>query len=314
LAGLATAALQKRRRRENEPGQTTVLRWKNPSPEGVIDLKLAGTRFGVADFEPQAHTSDMPYYCGAPTADGTPCRHKVQGPGRRCGQHRGFRATSRTNTASRSKISTYPVSTIRNPTPGLGVRQPRKPTQPKPSQRPPTPTRRELEQKRVEEAAKFCADSLSTTWQDAVADRISDYAGTTWERLKRSRRGRDCKALARLATAVLKGKQQIHQLVGRSVSWIGGLFGADDFTRAFAAELAANIPLVPIDAKAVAVARGLQISGIVLCIMDNRDLLKCECFIDLALTETKQRVNEILIAGMSDWTGLARFTPSHSGI
>jgi hypothetical protein len=170
-----------------------------------------------------------------------------------------------------------------------------------------------LEKKRVEEAAEFCADSVSTTWQDAVADRISDYADTAWESLKRSRRRRNCKALARLAAAVLKGKQKIHQLVGRSSGWIAGLWGADDFTRAFAADLAANIPLGPIDAKAVAVARGLQISGIVLCIMDNKDLTECECFIDLALTDTKERVQQILVAGMSNWIGLARFTVPRSG-
>lgn len=217
----------------------------------------------------------MPYYCGAPTADGTPCRHKVRKPGRLCGQHRGFCAappSSRRNTASRSKIPAYPVVTFRSPAAGAGVSQPPRPAQPQPSQRPPAPTRREPRRKRVEEAAKFCADSLSATWQDAVADRISDYAGTTWERLKRSRRRRNCKALARLAAVILEGKQKIHQLVGHSFGWIAGLFGADDFTRAFADELAANIPLGPIDAKAVAVARGLQISGVVLCIMDNMDL------------------------------------------
>lgn len=205
------------------------------------------------------------------------------------------------------------MSTIKSPVPGVGFRQPARSAQPKPPQRPLTPTRQELEKNRIEEAAKFCADSLSATWQDALADRISDYAGTTWERLKRSRRRRNCKALARLAAAVLKGKQQIHQLVGRSFGWIAGLFGADDFTRSFAAELAANIPLGPIDVKAVAVARGLQISGIVLCIMDNRDLTKCECFSELALAETKERVKQILIAGMNDWAGLARFTPPPSG-
>ena len=199
-----------------------------------------------------------------------------------------------------------------SPAPGASSRRPPRSAEPKPPQRAPTPTRRELEKKRVEEAARFCADSVSTTWQDAVADRISDYAEATWERLKRSRRRRNCKALARLAAAVLEGKQKIHQLVGRSSGWIAGLWGADDFTRAFAADLAANIPLGPIDAKAVAVARGLQISGIVLCIMDNKDLTECECFIDLALTETKERVQQLLVAGMSDWIGLARFTVPRS--
>lgn len=207
----------------------------------------------------------------------------------------------------------YPVSATRSRVPETNIRRPPRSTQPSSSKRPSTSTRRELEQKRVEEAAKFCADSLAGSWQDTAADRISDYAGTTWERLKHSRRRRNCKALARLAAAVLDGKQQIHQLVGRSFGWISGLFGADDFTRAFAAELTANIPLGPIDAKAIAIARGLQVSGVVLCLMDNKDLTRCECFNDLALAEAKERVKQILVAGMSDWSDLARFTPPPSG-
>ena len=47
-----------------------------------------------------------------------------------------------------------------------------------------------------------------------------------------------------------------------------------------------NIPL-PMDAKMVSVARGIQVAGILLCVIDNRDLTKCECFIDLAKTESK---------------------------
>jgi len=31
-----------------------------------------------------------------------------------------------------------------------------------------------------------------------------------------------------------------------------------------------------------------------LCVMDNRDLTKCECFIDLAKAETKERVGRML--------------------
>jgi hypothetical protein len=53
----------------------------------------------------------------------------------------------------------------------------------------------------------------------------------------------------------------------------------------------------------------LSVAGILLCVMDNRDLTKCECFVDLALAETKERVNQILIAAMSDWASLARFRP-----
>jgi len=84
--------------------------------------------------------------------------------------------------------------------------------------------------------------------------------------------------------------------------------GAGSAARAFTEELISNIPL-PIDAKMIAVARGVQVAGILLCVMDNRDLTKCECFIDLALVETKERVDQILVAAMSDWAGLARFRP-----
>jgi hypothetical protein len=141
-----------------------------------------------------------------------------------------------------------------------------------------------------------------------VADRITDYAQTTWERLSRSRRKRNCKVLARIARAVLEAKMQIHEAIGEASGWIARAVGAGDPASAFTRELVSNIPL-PIDAKMIAVARGVQVAGILLCVMDNRDLTKCECFIDLALAETKERVKQILIAAMSDWTNLKRFTP-----
>lgn len=89
--------------------------------------------------------------------------------------------------------------------------------------------------------------------------------------------------------------------------------GADGLARTFAEELASNIPFGPLDAKMVGAARGVQVAGILLCVMDNRDLATCECFIDLALAETKVRVNQILVAAMSDWSGLARFGWSAAG-
>jgi hypothetical protein len=175
----------------------------------------------------------------------------------------------------------------------------------------PPPPRWVQERERVEEAAVFCADSLSDSWQAAVADRVTGYAETTWERLSRSRRKRNCKALAQIARNILEAKTQIHRTIGKLFGWAIGAAGAGDPARAFTEELISNIPL-PFDAKMIAVARGVQVAGILLCVMDYRDLTKCECFIDLALAETKERVNQILIAAMSDWTGLARFTPGSS--
>jgi len=172
----------------------------------------------------------------------------------------------------------------------------------------PAPSRREQERERVKEAAQFCADSLSSGWQEAVADRATEYAQTTWERLSRSRRKRNCEALARIARSILEAKTQIHQAVGKLFGRVVGALGAGDAARAFTEELMSNIPL-PIDAKMIAVARGVQIAGILLCVMDDRDLTECECFIDLALAETKERVKQILVAAMSDWVGLAQFRP-----
>jgi hypothetical protein len=107
----------------------------------------------------------------------------------------------------------------------------------------------------------------------------------------------------------LEAKAQIHDLIGYTTGWAVKKLGAGDAARAFAAELARNIPL-PTDAKMIAVARGVQVAGILLCVMDDRDLTRCECFIDLALAETKEQVQQILDAAMSDWTGLARFASS----
>jgi len=109
-----------------------------------------------------------------------------------------------------------------------------------------------------------------------------------------------------MAREILKAKDQAHKLaeklVGDAASVAGVRGAALDFTR----ELVANIPL-PIDAKMVAAARGVQIAGVLLCIMDNRDLAKCECFIDLAMAETKEQVKRVLVAAMFDWTSLAGF-------
>ena len=177
-----------------------------------------------------------------------------------------------------------------------------------PPEPPPAPSRREQQRERVREAAAFCADTLSSSWQEAVADRATDYAQTAWQRLTRSRRKRNCKELARIARSILAAKTQVHKTVGRAAGWAAGVLGASDPAQAFYEELMSRIPL-PTDAKMIAAARGVQIAGILLCVMDGRDLTKCECFIDLAMAETKERVNRILVAAMSDWTGLKRFGP-----
>jgi hypothetical protein len=98
----------------------------------------------------------------------------------------------------------------------------------------------------------------------------------------------------------------MHKGIGKLAGWSVGKFGAGDAIRAFAEELASNIPL-PTDAKMVAVARGLQVAGVLLCVMDGKSLEVCDCFVELVRTETEERVKQILMAGMSNWADLARF-------
>jgi hypothetical protein len=66
-----------------------------------------------------------------------------------------------------------------------------------------------------------------------------------------------------------------------------------------------NIPIAPLDAKMVAVARGVQVAGIVVCVLNGQDVTHCQCFIDLAPTETKAQVKKILLAAIGDWRHLA---------
>ena len=168
---------------------------------------------------------------------------------------------------------------------------------------------------RVQEAAEFCADVVADgSWEQTVADRLTDRAGDAWLRLTRSRRRRNCKKLAQMARTILKAKDQVHQLAAElagQAAIVAGVRGpALDFTK----ELVKCIPIGPVDAKLTATARAIQMAGIVLCLIEGRPLAKCDCFIDLALAETKERVSQIIGTRLANWAELARFGPSPSSL
>jgi hypothetical protein len=148
------------------------------------------------------------------------------------------------------------------------------------------------------------------SWAQEVADRLTDRAGDAWQRLTRSRRRHNCKKLAQMARTILKAKDQVHQLAGEltgQAASVAGVRGAAlDFTR----ELVKRVPIVPVDAKLTAAARAIQMAGITLCLMNGRPLTRCDCFIDLTLTETKERVSQVLATRLVSWTELARFGPA----
>ncbi|MGH3401227.1 MAG: hypothetical protein ACRDRJ_01715 [Streptosporangiaceae bacterium] len=144
------------------------------------------------------------------------------------------------------------------------------------------------------------------SWEQVVADRLTDRAGDAWQRLTRSRRRRNCKKLAQMARTILKAKDQIHQLAaelaGQAASVADVRGAALDFTR----ELVKRVPIGPVDAKLTATARAIQMAGIVLCLIEERPMNRCDCFIDLALAETKERVSQILETRLANWAELAR--------
>jgi hypothetical protein len=161
--------------------------------------------------------------------------------------------------------------------------------------------------KRVEEAESFCVDILTDGWKKAVEAKISDYVTKqAFQQLSRGRHRKTCRSLAKFATEVLKGKKWLHDVVGSIARWIVSLLTGNWAVQIFARKLAAKIPL-PWDTKIIAVARGIQIVGIFLCVVDGRELTRCQCFIDLAIEETKTRVKEMLATALDDWEKLANF-------
>ena len=230
--------------------------------------------------------------CRARTRRGGLCRNPVRRAGLRCWRHQGMpEAGPVQRRPARSGIRSVPARRSRESSTA--------------ARRKAAQTREQRELKLVKAAADYCSETLSDGWAETVAGHITDYVSDeTWRRLVRGRR-RQCRALARLAQEILALKQQVHDLLGTLVRWILELTGVGETARDFAGELAANIPITPLDAKLVAVARGVQVAGIVVCVLNGQELTHCQCFIDLALTETKTQVKKILLVAMGDWRNLA---------
>jgi hypothetical protein len=265
--------------------------------------RQAFLRCTLATHRIRAHTLGMAR-CRARTKKGTGplCTHKVKKDGLRCWQHEGLpTAPPRMSKPSARRKSGKRRSGISG---SAHLREQER-------RRAAAKAARieEKKRERVKKAASYCSDVLNDGWVDAVAERATDYVtDETWYRVFRSR-GSQCRMLARIAQRILAAKDQLHNWLGDFLAWLLSLVNVGTTAREFAGELAANIPIPPIDLKMVAVARGVQVAGIVVCVSRGEDLTKCQCFVDLALVETKTKVKKILVAAMGDWTRLAYLTP-----
>jgi hypothetical protein len=152
-------------------------------------------------------------------------------------------------------------------------------------------------------AAGLVADVLLDGLEGAVADRVVDYLGTFGHlRLKwqaRSWATANCQVLADTAQAVLVFKADLHEAVGEAASEIVAQlvrYLADREVPRFVLELvkkiAAKVPL-PSDAPLAAVARGLQLIGIYLCLFLAR-LDTCPCLLMFGRYEVMEQAKEHL--------------------
>jgi hypothetical protein len=241
--------------------------------------------------------------CRARTEDGTGplCNRKVKKDGMRCYQHKG--------------LPTAPPRLSKSvELPKRGTRGSARAREQARHSRAAARAARieEKKRERIKAAADYCSDLLMEGWSETVAERAADYVSDqAWNRIFRSR-GNQCKTLAQLARQALAVKDQLRDLLGSVVAWILSLIGVGAAAREFAGELATNIPVLPVDAKLIAVARGLQVTGIALCVIREENVTRCQCFVDLALAETKTQVRKILVTALGDWAQLAEFSPKEA--
>ncbi len=241
----------------------------------------------------------MVYRCRAQTDDGTLCKNRVTDPDVRCHHHRGRPAgrvpTPRKRPAKRAQPQRRAPRQSAAPMAATRLQR-----------RPQPPTQATRERQRAEEAARLCLDVVEHGGTAVIAERASAYVSDeTWKTLVKRHRRRGCDDLAQLARSILKGKDWLHEAVGRAAGGLFGLLGRPRIERVFAQELARRIPL-PVDAKLAAAARGLQIAGIYICIVGNRDLAACACLRDVLKVEGKERLQRLIQGAMEDWQGLPR--------
>jgi hypothetical protein len=114
---------------------------------------------------------------------------------------------------------------------------------------------------------------------------------------------RDCRLLAQTAKAVLALKQKMHEVTGELVV---RLLPADtpQFHKMLIRKIAEKLPLPP-DVKLAAIARGLQIMGIYLCIIRDVPLDRCACLKQLGPEMIKERIKKYVEGPLDEtWNDL----------
>jgi len=170
--------------------------------------------------------------------------------------------------------------------------------------------RQELSQAAKREAAKMCADAILgqgvlTAFDAQIADYVSERLV---EELARNWDGRQCNEIAKLARGLLAVRSYFYKALQIVLNWVMMKAGYGETARLFACQLVTAIPVVWY-AKLVAAARILQISGICLCVINDRSLTECKCLQDLVAFEGKEAIGRLMTGAVHDWREIARRVP-----
>jgi hypothetical protein len=156
--------------------------------------------------------------------------------------------------------------------------------------------------------ADVLTDGLIPSLADRVADRVADYLGWAGRRRLRRRRWRavDCRLLAQTARAVLDLKHKLHEVTGEAVSRLLPP-NTPRFHRMLVKKIAEKVPLPP-DVKLEAIARGLQVIGIFMCVVQDLPLEHCACLrmlgAQLVNEQAKRHVEDLLEETWRDLHGI----------
>ncbi|MHA4819860.1 hypothetical protein ACXZ65_36520 [Streptomyces aculeolatus] len=156
-----------------------------------------------------------------------------------------------------------------------------------------------------DQLAEFAAAILTGDTAQEIAERAARYVDRSiWDKVIQRHKGRGCDDLAKMARLILEFKDKMHAAIGAPTAVIAEV-APPSIERTFASELAAHVTL-PLDAQLTTAARGLQIIGIVSCLLNGTELKACACFCDVMRIESKERVGELTRRAVEDWEGLSQ--------
>lgn len=159
------------------------------------------------------------------------------------------------------------------------------------------------------EAIDDCQSLIAAGLLDAATARAASYVSdSVWNHLARDWSGRHCAGLASVARHILYNKSWVHAKLGRFIGVLVASFGTPPIVVLFAEQVSKRLPL-PWDHQLTATARGAQITGIILCVLNDRGLGNCACLIDLVKTEGNDRLHELLVGAAEQWVRLHGLVP-----